>query len=232
MGKNIFQTRRVNNQQTINSNRFSIRFDNLHSFLSRAASTSILPHLKKRYEATIGALGGDMAESLELSLVSSTFPVISVEVVNVPRFNDFVKATTKFSEMEPFDVVFMDYVNGSASAIMQLWHAFVGDKETGAMGFKQDFVLPQASFFVYGPDAPGYDVDSSADIPYLQKYSLINIFPKSVNLGEHSAESAEPRKITVTFEVDNVYPVRINGYNYAANVTKPEDRYTSSPTSI
>jgi len=229
---NIFQTRRVNNQQTINSNRFSIRFKNLHTFLKRASSSTILPNLQNRYNAVLGALGGDMAESLELSLVSSTFPVIGIEIVNIPRFNDWVKATTKFSEMEAFDVVFMDYVNGSASAIMQLWHAFVGDKETGAMGFKQDFVLPTAEFLVYGPDAPGYEVSSSADIPYLQKYELVNIFPQSVNLGEHSAESAEPRKVTISFQIDNVYPVRINGYNYSANVTKPEERYTSSPTNV
>ena len=231
MGKNIFQTRRVNNQQTINSNRFSIRFTNLHSFLARAATSSLLPHLQKRYNATLGALGGDMAESLELGLISSNFPTISVEVVNIPKFNDWVKAVTKFSEMETFDITFMDYVNGSASAIMQLWHAFVGDKETGAMGFKQDFVLPNAEFFVYGPDAPGYDVDSSADIPYLQKYALVNLFPKSVNLGEHSAESAEPRKVVCSMEVDNVYPVQINGYSYSEAITDPSQRYVSTPTS-
>lgn len=232
MAGNIFQIKKINNQQTINGNRFSIRFENLDNMLRRAQNSELLPHLQERYAAVQGALGGEIAESLELSLLSAQFPSVGIEVVSIPHFNDFVKATTKFTEMEDMEITFIDYVNGSASAIMQLWHAFVGDKKTGAMGFKQDFVLPRASFMVYGPDAPGYDVESSGDIPYLQKYVMVNVFPKTVNLGEHSSESAEARKVICTFALDNIYPEQINGYDYSVNTGKPEDRYTSSPTSI
>jgi hypothetical protein len=113
---------------------------------------------------------------------------------------------------------------------MQLWHSFVGDKKTGAMGFKQDFVLPSASLFVYGPDAPGYDVESSGEIPFLQEYEVINLFPKEVNFPNHTQDSAEPRKISVVFTIDNIYPVNIKGYNYlGANV---EERYTSTPQGL
>ena len=84
--------------------------------------------------------------------------------------------------MEEMSISFYDYVNGSASAIMQLWHAFVGDKRTGAIGFKEDFVLRQAFFYVYGPDAPGYQVSETGapaegevrEVPWLQKYEIWN----------------------------------------------------------
>jgi len=231
MGKNIFQVKRVNQQQTINSHRFSIRFVGLKNLLMKAQDSNMMPHLRKRFAAVQGALGkGDeIGESLEVALVSANIPQVQIEINDVPRFNDHVKQTTRFAAMEDFEVTFMDYVNGSASAILQLWHAFVGDKETGAMGFKQDFVLPEAEFLVYGPDAPGYEVSSSSEIPYLQKYAIINLFPRAINLGEHTSETPDPRRVTGTFVCDNVFPVDIRGYNYSAAVSKPEDRYTSTP---
>ena len=200
MAGNIFQIRQINNAQTINSNRFTIKFPGLNNKLVNQAKTSTLFGIQDRYTAVVNAVGTDPGVSLELSLFSVTLPAVVIEHQYLARFNDGVKAATKFAEMEDMTVTFWDYVNGSASAIMQLWHAFVGDKKTGAIGFKQDFVLPKASFVVYGPDAPGYP-DEFVDqygVPWLQKYEIINLWPKSVNLGEHSAETAEARRVEVT----------------------------------
>lgn len=232
MPGNIFQIRKINNQQTINSNRFSLTFPGLKTKLSNAVN-SPFPWIKERYAAVADALknnttGADIDESLELSLLSITLPSVGVDVTDIARFNDQIKAITKFKVMEEMVVTFMDYVNGSASAIMQLWHAFVADKKTGAIGFKQDFVLPTANFMVYGPDAPGYDVQSSAEIPYLQKYEIVNIYPINVNLGEHAATTAEPRKVVVNFIIDNIYPVDIAAYVF--NPDQPGARYTKMPT--
>ena len=213
---NIFQIRLINQKQTINSNRWSIRFVGLRDLLAKASRTNAQPWIQNRYDAVKEAFGSDPSTELELSLFNVTLPSVSIDTVAIPRFNDTIKAVTKFTEMEDLTINFYDYVEGSASAIMQMWHAFVGDKSTGAIGFKRDFVLRAAQFFVYGPDAPGYNVASSADIPWLQRYELVNLFPKAVKLGEHG-DGAEPRKVEVTFAVDNVYPTGIRTYVYNAD---------------
>ena len=230
MSKNIFQVKHINFQQSINTNRFTIKFPGLTNKLINQAQTSTLPGVRKRWEAVQVALSNDPGISLELALASVSVPNIELEHQFITRFNDGVKAVTRFTEMPDMDCTFWDYVDGSASAIMQLWHAFVGDKETGAIGFKQDYVLPKAHFYVYGPDAPGYSedfIEANQEVPWLQKYAIIKLFPKSIQLGEHSSDSAEARKVTVTFSLDNFYPVGIRTYNYQA--TTPEERYTEIP---
>lgn len=232
MSENIFRTSRITNQQTINANRFTLRFEGLQDLIN-AAKISPFPGVKKRYEKVKNALGGDPATSLELSLVSINVPSIGLEVQNIPRFNDFVKAVQKFQETEEMTVTFMDYVNGSASAIINLWFSMVADKETGAIGFKQDFVLKNAYFMVYGPNAPAFDVGDGegevAEIPYLQKYRIVNLFPSRIELGEHSAENAEGRRITVPFQLDNIIVEDIKGYDYSA---APMDRYSDAPQGL
>lgn len=221
---NIFRTTQLlNNRTTINSNRWSIEFVGLGNLLDRA-NTHPLPAIRARYAACATALTGfvtdvgtiDKAQALQLSLVEANIPGVNIETQSMFRFNDSVKAVTRFSEMDDMTVTFYDYIEGSASAIMQLWHAMVGDKVTGAIGFKKDFVLPAAYFYVYGPDAPGYEIANTADpangkyteVPWLQKYRLLNLFPKNVNLGQHG-EDPSTRRVEVTFAIDNVYPIAI-----------------------
>lgn len=228
---NLFQISKINGKQTINTNRWSLKFVGLGTMLAQAATSAKLPGIQERYNAVKTALGGDVSEvaqNLELSLFSAQLPQVQLETQSIARFNDTIKAVTKFSEMEDMNVNFVDYVNGSSSAIMQLWHAFVGDKKTGAIGFKEDYVLPKAYFFVYGPDAPGYS-DEYVDqygVPWLQKYEIVNLFPKSVNLGEHS-DNADSRKVEVVFGLDNIYPVGIHSYKPAdPSIVTPEGRYS------
>lgn len=237
---NIFQIAQIRNKQTINSNRWTIEFIGLDAMM-RAASTSFMPWIRERYQAVKDALGRtteDIGMSLQLSLFSVTIPPVNIDVVEIARFNDSIKAVTKFAAMDNMTVNFYDYVNGSASAIMQLWHAFVGDKKTGAIGFKEDFVLPRAFFYVYGPDAPGYNVvdgepDEAAlevrEVPWLQKYEVWNLFPRNVNIGEHG-DGADPRKVAVEFAIDNFFPVGIRSYNKPSTTsTNPLARYTEIP---
>lgn len=234
---NIFQIEQIRNKQTINTNRWTIEFIGLKQMLN-AARESKLPWIRNRYEAVKQALGSEdsLGTSLQISLFDANIPSVKLATAEMPRFNDQTKAVTKFEPMDDLVITFFDYVNGSASAIMQLWHAFVGDKKTGAIGFKEDFVLETAYFKVYGPDAPGYNIGQDAaageiaEVPWLQKYKIWNMFPKDVVLGTHS-DSAEPRKITVNFALDNFYPVGIRGYNTQDNTTNqsPDSRYTDIP---
>ena len=211
---NLFQIRNIQNSQTRNQNRFTLRFNNLDSILDKAKNHR-LSGVVDRYNAVKNVIyKGDftLAQTLELSLLTCSVPNIQIETQRIKRFNDSVAATTMFAEPEDMTVTFYDYVNGSASAIMLLWQALVGDKKTGALGFKEDFILRTAHLFMYGPDAPGYS-DTELASKYLEKHEVINIFPKGVNLGEHTYESGEARRVEVTFSIDNIYPVEYKGYD-------------------
>lgn len=219
---NIFQIRNIRNKQTINKNRWTLQFNGLEEIMLRAAKPDAPKHIRDRYEAVKYALKDgdiDISTGLELSLKKVSLPSVKLESVDITRFNDSIKALTKFAAMEEMSVSFYDYVNGSASAIMQLWHAFVGDKRTGAIGFKEDFVLRQAFFYVYGPDAPGYQVSETGapaegevrEVPWLQKYEIWNLYPSSINLGEHGDDPA-PREVECTFIIDNIFPIGVRGY--------------------
>jgi len=226
---NIFRIRKVYNEQTINVNRWSLRFVGLTDLLLNKAPNSPLFGVTSLFAAVKNALGGDPATSVEISLVKSNLPLPKLEHSEIPRFNDQFKTITKFAPMDLFSVDFIDYVNGSASAIMQLWRSFVGDKKTGAIGFKQDYVLRTAYFYVFGPDAPGYSddyCDQNGGPPYLQKYEIINLYPVNVNMPEHDSAGGDARRVTVEFACDNIYPVEIFTYNYTA--ANPLERYQSA----
>ena len=104
---NIFQIERIRNEQTINTNRWTVHFENLDEILLRAA-TSKLPAIKKRYESCKVALGNltEVATTLELSLFSVGIPSIKLETIDVTRFNDSIKAVTKFAPMDEVSIVF------------------------------------------------------------------------------------------------------------------------------
>lgn len=227
---NVFQIRNIINEQTINLNRFSIFFKGLDSLLTNAENNHPSPTIRDRVAMLNSVWKGKEGfistpqTMLEVSLLSASIPGIKMSTQSIARFNDAIKAVTKFEEIAEMSTVFYDYVNGSASSIMQAWNCLVGDKSTGAIGFKQDYILPEAYFFVYGPDAPAYMSEPSDrqyagsgltdpnGIPYLQKYEIWNLFPTGIELGEHSAESGDARKITSPFQMDNIFPVDIQQY--------------------
>lgn len=230
---NLFRIKEVKFKQTNNRNRFSLRFSGVNSVLDRAKNHR-LESVRRMYYATrdaitrpgnINAIDGGI---LELSLTSATLPNITVETQDIFRFNDSYKTTTRFAPMEDFTCSFYDYVEGSASAFLQLWKSLVADKQTGAFGFKQEYILPEAFFIIYGPDAPGYEVDAQGnfdigngltapEIPWIQVHKIENLYPKNVNMGESSYESAEARKIEVAFNVDRVYPVDFQAFKINEN---------------
>jgi hypothetical protein len=214
----LLQIWEVNKEQTKNSNHFSLEFTGLDKIVERAR-THRFPSVRGLYQGVVTSLRNSrfaddqisgIAKTLELSLHSiSSLPDPQIETQAIPRFNDSVRAITKFAEMEDMTVSFFDYVNGSTTGIMELWKAMVGDKFSGAMGFKEEFILPTAYLYTYGPDAPGYEESVP---PYLEKRRIVNLFPKQVNKGEFSYESGDARKIEVTFSVDSVYLVQVGTF--------------------
>ena len=216
---NILSLNNVRNEQTKNTNRWSIKFSGLAGIMQKAAASGSLG--KDRYDAVKDALinssqaaAGATAiqNSLELSLLSVTWPKIEVERQDIFRFNDSMKAVTKFAPMAEMQVVFYDYINGSASAIMYAWHGLVGNKKTGAIGFKEDYVC-DGFLEVYGPTAPG---EESPTI--FEQHQIVNMYPVDVDLGEHSYEGGEARKVTVLFALDNFYPISYKNKPVSPNV--------------
>lgn len=230
---NLFRIKEVRFKQTINRNRFSLRFSGVNSILDRAKNHR-LESVRRMYYATrdaitrpgnINAIDGNI---LELSLASANLPNVTVETQDIFRFNDSNKTTTRFAPMEDFTCTFYDYVEGSASAFLHLWKSLVADKQTGAFGFKQEYILPEAFYIVYGPDAPGYEVDAQGnynlgngvtapEIPWIQVHKIENLYPKTVNIGESSYETAEARKVECAFTIDNHYPVDFQSFKIDEN---------------
>jgi hypothetical protein len=48
---------------------------------------------------------------------------------------------------------------------------------------------------------------------------MVNIYPKSIDIGEHSYEGAEVRKVQVTFSIDNIYPLYYNSGDQDPNIS-------------
>jgi hypothetical protein len=216
---NIFQTAAIKSKTPRMSHRFSLQFDGLQNIMAlaarRADTYTYNAITGNRYTQLLQAIndetGRSISESLELSLLSVSLPSNEMETVEISRFHDTVKHISKFSSIPDMEVSFYDYISGSASAIMSVWHGMVGDRRTGTISYKKEYILPLARLIEYGPTAPGEGTTPQK----LAEHAIVNLYPKSVNLGEHSYESAEVRKVMVTFAIDNVFPLYYNGVDYA-----------------
>lgn len=212
----LFQIGKVNFKTPRMSHRYSLRFTGLDLVINRAQQSLLTSvntgvantgNIYNRLRQAAGENGAKMAENLELSLLSVTVPPIEMETVEVSRFHDTAKHISKFSTMGDMNVTFYDYVNGSASAILFIWQSLVGDKRTGAISYKSEYILSDARLIEYGPKAPA----ETRNAEYiLAEHVMVNIYPKSIDLGEHSYEGAEIRKVQVTFSIDNIYPLYYN----------------------
>lgn len=212
----IFQIGTVNYKTPRMSHRYSLRFEGLDTVIQRAQVGQLTNlnngvidgNIYQRLQQAAGTTGSDMSRNLELSLLSVSVPAIEMETVEVSRFHDTAKHIAKFSTMGDMNVTFYDYVDGSASAILFIWQSLVGDKRTGAISYKGEYILSSAKLIEYGPKAPA---ESDTTEYILAEHMMVNIYPKSIELGEHSYESAEVRKIQVTFSIDNIYPIYYKG---------------------
>jgi hypothetical protein len=233
----LLRLSQVNTKTPRMSHRFSLKFEGLSQIMRRVQANATLTNLASTGNTSktggiyarlsSAAIGGDagaaggsdaIMKNLELSLLSVSVPSIEMETVEVARFHDTAKHISKFSTMGDMNVTFYDYVDGSASAIMFLWQSLVGDKRTGAISYKQEYMLRSARLVEYGPKSPARDEGTEIK---LAEHEIVNLYPKSIELGEHSYEGADIRKIQVNFSIDNIYPL------YYLNSNEDSD-YTSS----
>ena len=174
-----------------------------------------------------GTATGKPSDVLNLSLLSATIPAFEFETGDVNRYNDSIKHITKFSANNDMTTSFYDYINGSATTIMMAWQSKVGFKLTGEIGYKSQYTCDM-DLYVYGPNRPGYksknssnasqDVDDPA-YELLMHFKIFNAYPRSVDVGEFSYDSAEIKKVQVQFGYDMIVPFKNkgksskNGYN-------------------
>jgi len=208
MSVNILGTTGVRSETTRNAHRFSLVFNGLDQVLDRAKNSN-LALVREKYNGLQSAFqktGWTVSQTLELSLLSVNVPNIKIAMEDIHRFNDSFKALTKFEPVTEMQVTFYDYVNGSPTAILEAWRALCGDKRSGAIGFKEDYALPEANFYLYGPQAPAEEFPTP-----IEEWSIINLYPSSVEPGEHSYEGSGVRKLTAQFLFDNIYLKRSIG---------------------
>ena len=174
--------------------------------------------------------GKKTSNILDLSLLSCTIPAFEFESAEINRFNDSVKHITKFSATNDMSAVFYDYINGSSAAILLAWQSAVGFKLTGEIGYKKKYTCDM-DLFVYGPNRSSYPVYNDAtkslnsdkgtdtiaraaqdtDLPeyeLLMQFKIINAYPRSVEVGDFSYDSAEIRKVTAQFGYDMIIPLK------------------------
>jgi hypothetical protein len=213
LNNNIFQISKVRYKTPRMSHRFSLSFGSeLKDILTRASKRVDLYSItgkdgaKNRYDWLSSAFDTANPETeLELALLSCNLPPTEMEVVEASRFHDTARHITKFQTQGDMECTFYDYVNGSASAIMSIWQGLVGDRRTGAISYKREYSISGARLIEYGPTAP-----AEAEPMPLAEHAIVNLYPKTINLGEHSYESAQIRKVSVTFACDNIFPLYYN----------------------
>ena len=226
----LFQISRVNPKTPRMTHRYSLRFAGLNSVITRAIANPLTDLTSGTQTGNIwarlggaakgnttGSDGDALATNLELSLLSVSVPSIEMETVEVARFHDTAKHISKFTTMGDMNITFYDYVNGSASAILFIWQSLVGDKRTGAISYKSEYTLREARLIEYGPKAPAQQDGAEYK---LAEHALINLYPKTIELGEHSYDSADVRKIQCTFAVDNIYPIYYNTSDVGVGVAE------------
>lgn len=163
--------------------------------------------------------GRTPTDILNLSLLSCTIPAFEYESAELNRFNDSVKHITKFSTTNDMSAVFYDYINGSATSIMLAWQSAVGFKLNGSINYKKKYTCDM-NLYVYGPNRAGYKVAKEAngsltvdgedkpEYELLMQFKIINAWPRSVDIGEFSYDSAEIKKASVQFGYDMIIPYK------------------------
>ena len=229
---NIFDTRNIIKETPKMGNRFLLTVNNtqLEKIIFGSASDSV----KKAKVYRLSELSGgsekvfkgnsNPSDVLNLSLLSCTVPAFEFETGDVNRYNDTIKHITKFSAVNDMSTSFYDYINGSATAIMLAWQSKVGFKLTGEIGYKSQYTC-DLDLFVYGPNRPGYRASSADGVNYndtpsndlLMQFKIFNAYPRSVDIGEFSYDSAEIKKVQVQFGYDMIVPYKNNTRAGTAN---------------
>lgn len=222
MANNIFDTRNIIKETPKVGNRFLLTADAttlgdiiINSPLYRLLKIKNPNSFKKVFFGDGSAPDAKGATTvLDLSLLNCTIPAFEFETGELNHFNDTVKHLTKFSSINDMSTSFYDYINGSSTTIMLAWQSAVGFKLTGEMGYKEDYVCDM-DLFIYGPNRPGISPNTAGNIDEakegaLMQYKILNAWPRSVDVGEFSYDSAEIKKVSVQFAYDMIVPVMIS----------------------
>ena len=98
------------------------------------------------------------------------------------------------------------------------------------MGYKEDYVCDM-DLYIYGPNRPG--LTPTTDTPSneaLMQYKILNAWPRSVDVGEFSYDSAEIKKVTVQFAYDMIIPMKVSHEDEAGTGLQLKDFTTISST--
>jgi len=148
------------------------------------------PQRTNHFEVQIVNVGDET--DVTMAVLSSPFPTISNDPIEVPYANTNVKfpGQTTFDDI---DIELRDFIGAEIAQTMYDWRQEVFDIESGEMGFAADF------------KRRGYQYEYAPDGTHLRTWVLEGIWPNSVDYGEGNYDGSDAKNVTVTLSVDRAY---------------------------
>lgn len=131
--------------------------------------------------------------TFQLALQSSNLPTVTVEEIELPIWNTKRYVAGK-GTYETITLVCKDMVDVAIAHTMAAWHAQVFDPRTDQIGLAR-FYKKKANIITFA--ANGY---------YLRNWTLIGVWPTSINYGALDMASSEPVMIETTLRYDKAIP--------------------------
>jgi len=147
--------------------------------------------------AKLAASFGDIAQSaqelLKLGLAGFSLPKNETAPSMIPYLNEMRKfaGQTTFDDMS---VAFHDYVDAKIARIIWKWRYLIHDPSTGLRGLKYTYACP-AEIEHFAPDGGA-----------ARLYTVENMWPMSLDMGDIEMGADEPCRIQVRFACDKIYP--------------------------
>ena len=169
-----------------------------------AAAGKMEPQRKNNFMVQIAAPAGipggagkaDMA-MIEQSLASFAFPSWSVELGETPWINEIRKWAKGPVKFEASDLVLNDYVDMGVADAIQKWSNAVFNLNTGQMGLAEHY-KSNGTLILFAPDG-------SKD----REWTLKQVWPRVVKIGDGDMSDGGQVQITVTLEMDWVEPKKL-----------------------
>lgn len=134
-------------------------------------------------------------EDLTLSVKNFKLPGVTSGVLSIEYGNSTAKVAGKGS-ISDSSITINDYIGADMEAKMWEWRKQVYDPKTQKVGWVDQYKR-RGRLYQFGPDGT---VD--------RDWILEGIWPSSMDTGDYDYSSESIRELSMTLQVDNVYPAR------------------------
>jgi hypothetical protein len=153
---------------------------------------------------SIPGMPPNSAGYLELAIQSFSLPKVQTNVNVIPYLNEVRKFAGR-TDYSNVNVSFHDFIDRKTVDILWAWKNYIHDPATGIRGVKSRYAKA-GTISVYPPDTGINGEVTETGGGRVMRYTLVNIWPVSVDFGDIDMGSDEPVRVGVQFEIDKVYP--------------------------